>query len=98
MRKSILQFSVLSASLFNLAPLSAQAQVVINNTQNAAISGNNNQITQVINQTIIYRSKNSSNRSSFKKDDRDKEDRDNRKDWGHGRKHHNKGSHGERDD
>lgn len=98
MRKSILQFSLLSACTFNLVPLSAQAQPIVNNTQNAAISGNNNQITQVINQTIIYRSKSSSNRSSFNKDDKDKEDRDDKKGWGRGYKNHGKGSHGERDD
>jgi hypothetical protein len=97
MRKSILQFSLWSACTFNLVPLSAQAQPIVNNTQNAAISGNNNQITQVINQTIIYRSKNSSNRSFFNRDNKDKEDRDDKKGWGHDRKNHGRGSHGERD-
>jgi hypothetical protein len=100
MRKSTLQFGFLSACLFNLAPLSAQAQLTVNTTQNAAISGNNNQITQVVNQTIIYRPQNSSNRPAFRKD-RERDERENHGEE-RGRNHHHKnhgdGSHGEREE
>jgi hypothetical protein len=51
-------FSLIGAGILNLVPLSAQAQLVINSTQNAAINGDNNQVTQVINQTIIYQTQN----------------------------------------
>jgi hypothetical protein len=88
MRNLTLQFGLFSACVLNLAPLPSQAQLTINNTQNSAISGNNNQVTQVINQTIIYRPQNSSNRSFFKREDKneDKEDRDNKR----GRNHHHR--------
>jgi hypothetical protein len=52
-----IHFSLISAGILSLFPLSAQAQLVINSTQNAAINGDNNQITQVINQTIIYQNR-----------------------------------------
>jgi hypothetical protein len=100
MHKSTLQFSLLSACIFNLVPLTAYAQLTINNNQSAAISGSNNQVTQVINQTIIYRPQNSSNRSSFKKDKEndDREDRGNKKGWGNHHSHNGRGSHRERDE
>lgn len=100
MHKSTLQFSLLGACVFNLVSLSSQAQLTINNTQNAAISGSNNQINQVINQTIIYRPQNSSNRSSFRKDKEndDREDRGNKRSWGHHHNNHGRESHGERDE
>jgi hypothetical protein len=85
MRNLTLQFGLFSVCAFNLVPLSAQAQLTINNTQNSAISGNNNQVTQVINQTIIYRPRNSSNRSFLRRENKnkDKEDRGNRRGWNH---------------
>ncbi len=52
-------FSLISAGVLNVFPLSAQAQLVINSTQNAVINGDNNQVTQVINQTIINQNQNS---------------------------------------
>jgi hypothetical protein len=94
MRNLTLQFSLFSACLFNLVPLSAQAQLTINNTQNTAISGSNNQVTQVINQTIIYRpqrSQNSSNNSFFKKDE--KEDHEDNKSWNRHHKNHDREFH-----
>jgi hypothetical protein len=99
MRKLTLQFGFLSACLFNLAPLSAQAQVIVNTTQNAAISGNNNQITQVVNQTIIYRPQNSSNRPSFRKDKENdgREDRGEERRRSHHHKNHGRGN-GEREE
>jgi hypothetical protein len=51
-----INLSLIGAGVLSMVPFSAQSQVVINSTQNAAINGDNNQITQVINQTIIYRS------------------------------------------
>jgi hypothetical protein len=54
-----IHFSLIGAGILSLFPLSAQAQLVINSTQNAAINGDNNQITQVINQTIIYQNRGS---------------------------------------
>ena len=100
MRKSTLQFSFLSACLFNLAPLSAKAQLTINTTQNAAISGNNNQLTQIVNQTIIYRPQNSSNRPSFRKgkENDDREDHGEKREWSHHHKHDGRGFNGERED
>jgi hypothetical protein len=53
-----IHFSLISAGVLSFFPLSAQAQIVINSSQNAAINGDNNQITQVINQTIIYQNRN----------------------------------------
>jgi hypothetical protein len=50
-----INFSLIGAGVLSTVPFSAQSQIVINSTQNAAINGDNNQITQVINQTIIYR-------------------------------------------
>jgi hypothetical protein len=100
MRNSTIQLSLLSACIFNFVPLSAQAQFTINTTQNSAISGNNNQVTQIVNQTIIYhpqKSKRSSNsnRRSFGREHNEHDERGDRdhKDRGHHRKHHNKGSH-----
>jgi hypothetical protein len=59
MNRLPIHFSLIGAGVLSFFPLSAQAQLVINSTQNAAINGDNNQITQVINQTIIYRPQNS---------------------------------------
>ncbi|WP_404785151.1 hypothetical protein [Altericista sp. CCNU0014] len=93
MRNLPLQFGFFGAGLLSLLPLSAQAQLTVNATQNAAISGDNNQITQVVNQTIIYRSKNTSKRSFFKKDDDDREDRGRKKGWGDRHDKYDKGLH-----
>jgi hypothetical protein len=83
-----IHFSLISAGALSFFPLSAQAQLVINSTQNAAINGDNNQITQVINQTIIYRPQNrrfsqpgNSNRQNRGENDGD------RRGWNHD--HHN---------
>jgi hypothetical protein len=100
MRPSTIQFSLFSAGLLSFAPLSAQAQLTINNTQNSAIVGDNNQVTQVINQTIIYRpqrvnNSSKSNRSFDKNNDNRNERRDDDKDRGHHHKHHSGRSHGE---
>jgi hypothetical protein len=100
MRPSTIQFSLFSACLLSFIPLSAQAQLTINNTQNSAIVGDNNQVTQVINQTIIYRpqranNSSKSNRSFGKKNDDRHEKRDDDKDRGHHHKNHGGRSHGE---
>jgi hypothetical protein len=100
MRPSTIQFSLFSACLLSFTPLSAQAQLTINNTQNSAIVGDNNQVTQVINQTIIYRpqranNSSKSNRSFDKKNDDRDERRDDDKDRGHHHKNHGGRSHGE---
>jgi hypothetical protein len=99
MRLSTIQFSLFSACFLSFTPLSAQAQVTINNTQNSAIVGNNNQVTQVINQTIIYRPQranksSNSNRYFDKKNDRH-EKKDDDKDRGHHHKRHGGRSHRE---
>jgi hypothetical protein len=100
MRPSTIQFSLFSACLLSFIPLSAQAQLTTNDTQNSAIVGNNNQVTQVINQTIIYRPQrannfSNSNRSFDKKNDNRDERRDDDKDRGHHHKNHGGRSHGE---
>jgi hypothetical protein len=101
MNKLTVNFSLVGAGIFSLFPLSAQSQVVINSTQNAAINGDNNQITQVINQTIIYQPQKprfarpgNMNRPDFKKDDDDKRRRNNGRHGDHSRKRF----HGDHDD
>lgn len=104
MRSSTIQFSLFSACLLSVVPLSAQAQLTVNTTQNSAIVGNNNQVTQIVNQTIIYRPQKSnrfsnSNHSSGRKNNKndDRKDFDER-DRGHHHKHHGRGSRkGDRD-
>lgn len=100
MRLSTIQLSLFSACLLSFAPLSAQAQLTINNAQNSAIVGDNNQVTQVINQTIIYRpqranNSSKSNRSFDKKNNHRDERKDDDKDRGHHHKHNGGRSHGE---
>lgn len=104
MRPSTIQFSLFSACLLSFAPLSAQAQLTINTTQNSAIFGDNNQVTQIVNQTIIYRPQNSnrssnSNRSFGREHNKNDERKDfDNRDRGHHHKNHGKGSHkGNRD-
>jgi hypothetical protein len=98
MRPSTIQFSLFSACLLSFAPLSAQAQLTINNTQNSAIVGDNNQVTQVINQTIIYRPQRENNSSksnrSFDKKNDDRYEKGDDKDRGHHHKNHGRRSHG----
>ena len=65
MRNSTVQFSLFGACIFSSFPLVSLAQPILNAAQNSVISGNNNQVTQVINQTVIYRQ--NSGRSSFGK-------------------------------
>jgi hypothetical protein len=81
-----IHFSLISAGILSLFPMSAQAQLVINSTQNAAINGDNNQVTQVINQTIIYQPQNrsSSQPGNFHGQNRGEND-DDRRGWNHGR-------------
>jgi hypothetical protein len=90
MRNLAVQFSLFSACVLNLVPFSipfsAQAQLTVNTTQNAAISGNNNQVTQVVNQTIIYRSQNSGR--SFDRNNRNEQK--NSGDDGDEREHHHR--------
>jgi hypothetical protein len=83
-----IHFSLISAGTLSLLPMSAQAQLVINSTQNAAINGDNNQVTQVINQTIIYQPQNrrSSQPGNFHWQNRGENDGD-RRGWNRG--HHN---------
>jgi hypothetical protein len=105
MRLSTIQFGLFSACLLSVVPLSAQAQLTINTTQNSAVVGDNNQITQIVNQTIIYRpqkSNRSSNSSrSFGREhnkNNESKDFDNRDRGNHHHKNHRKGSHkGDRD-
>ena len=103
MRSSIIQLSLFSACILSIVPLSAQAQLIINTTQNSAISGNNNQVTQIVNQTIIYRPQKSnrsskSNRYSGGGNNQHNQSA-NHKDRKPHHKHHGRGSHREdRDD
>jgi hypothetical protein len=55
MRNSTIPFSLFGAFIFNSFPLVALAQPILSAVQSSVISGNNNQVTQVINQTVIYR-------------------------------------------
>jgi hypothetical protein len=96
-----IHFSLMSAGILSFFPLSAQAQLVINSTQNAAINGDNNQITQVINQTIIYqrnpRSPHAENMNRGQ-DDNDRRGRNNsHHDDDHGRRRYREGQKNNRD-
>jgi hypothetical protein len=101
MRNSTIPLSLFSACILNFVPLSAQAQLTVNTTQNSAISGNNNQVTQIVNQTIIYRPQNSNRSSNPNRSfDRENNEHDQRGDAdhkkrGHHHKHHGRGSHRE---
>jgi hypothetical protein len=101
MRNLTIQLSLFSACILNFVPLSAQAQLTINTTQNSAISGNNNQVTQIVNQTIIYRPQNSNRSSnqnrSFGRGNNEHDEKGNtdNKDRKHHHKHHSKDSHRE---
>ncbi|NJM76169.1 MAG: hypothetical protein HC852_10715 [Acaryochloridaceae cyanobacterium RU_4_10] len=107
MRLSTIQFSLFSACLLSVVPLSAQAQLTINTTQNSAVVGDNNQITQIVNQTIIYRPKKSNNSSNLNRsfgrgqnenNEKKKMILDDKDRGNHHHKHHGKGSHkGDRD-
>jgi hypothetical protein len=106
MRLSTIQFGLFSACLLSVVPLSAQAQLTINTTQNSAVVGDNNQITQIVNQTIIYRPKKSNNSSNLNRsfgrkhneNNERKKDFDDKDRGNHHHKSYGKGSHkGDRD-
>lgn len=92
MRNSTIPFSLFGACIFSSFPLAALAQPILNAAQSSVISGDNNQVTQVINQTVIYRQ--NSGRPSFRKNgerrERDSEHSD-RDENDQGRRHKGNG-------
>lgn len=89
MLKSASRFGLMSALVIGLAPIPIRAEIVPaqGGSQGVVINGNNNQVTQVINQTIINRPNHSNKPGWWNREDKDRK---------HKHKHHKRKDRGDK--